>query len=85
MILSPGRWHMDLQSILSEVNSWPVEDRLRLVEEIWDRLDSQGCSEEIPDELKSELDRRLDALDKNPEAATPWEVVEARTLQRFRN
>ena len=64
---------MDLQSVLSEVNSWSVEDRLRLVEEIWDRLDGQGSLAEIPEELKSELDRRLDALDASPEAAIPWE------------
>jgi len=54
------------------------------MEAIWDRLIDQGYEPELPQELKVELDRRLDALDKKPEAVTPWEVVEARTLERFR-
>jgi putative addiction module component (TIGR02574 family) len=76
---------MDLQTVLTEVDSWPVEDRLRLLEEVWDRLIDQGYEPDVTEELKAELDRRLDALDKNPDAVVPWEVVEARALERFRN
>jgi len=75
---------MDLQTVLTTVDSWPVEDRIRLMEAIWDRLIDQGYEPELTQEMKAELDRRLDALDKKPEAVTPWEVVEARALERFR-
>jgi putative addiction module component (TIGR02574 family) len=75
---------MDLQSILTAVDSWPVEERLRLLEEIWNRLIDQGYEPEVTGELKAELDRRLEALDKNPDAVVSWEVVEARALDRFR-
>jgi len=75
---------MDLQTVLATVDSWPVEDRLRLMEAIWDRLIDQGYEPDLTPEMKAELDRRLDALDKKPGAVTPWEVVEARALERFR-
>ena len=29
---------MDLPSVLREVDAWPAEDRVLLVQELWDRL-----------------------------------------------
>jgi putative addiction module component (TIGR02574 family) len=75
---------MDLQTVLTEVQSWPVEDRLRLIEEVWDGLAEDGPQPELTEELKTLLDQRLDALDQNPDAVVPWESVEARALKRFR-
>ncbi|MFI5455002.1 MAG: addiction module protein [Isosphaerales bacterium] len=75
---------MDLQTVLTTVDSWPVEDRLQLMAAIWDRLIDQGYEPELTHEMKAELDRRLDTLDEKPEAVTPWEVVEARAMERFR-
>jgi putative addiction module component (TIGR02574 family) len=74
---------MDVQTVFSEINAWPVEDRLRLMERIWDRLVEEGYTPAVTDELRAELDRRCDELDRNPEAAVPWDVVEARALERF--
>ena len=75
---------MDLQTVLDEVDSWPVEDRIRLVQEVWDRLAGQGHGPELSDEVKAELDRRLAAHEANPDAAIPWEQVEAEALARLR-
>ncbi len=75
---------MDLQSVLTEVNSWPVDDRIRLVHEVWDRLGDEGHEPEITDELKAELDRRIAEMDQNPDAGVPWDEVKARVLARLR-
>ena len=75
---------MDYQSVLSEVESWSVDDRLRLVREVWDRLTSAGYDPELPDEMKRELDRRIDEMDRHPETGVPWEDVKARILARLR-
>ena len=75
---------MDLKAVLTEVQSWPEEDRLRLIEEVWDGLAGGDHEFEISEELRELLDRRIDALDKNPGAVIPWEVVQARALERFR-
>jgi putative addiction module component (TIGR02574 family) len=75
---------MDLKTVLTEVDSWPVEDRIQLVQEVWDRVADQGHEPELTDELKAELDRRLAAHRANPQAAIPWERVEAEALARLR-
>jgi putative addiction module component (TIGR02574 family) len=71
---------MDLQTVLTEVDSWPVADRLRLMEGIWDSLADQDYEPELTDEMKAELDRRIEEMDRNPVAAIPWEVAKARVL-----
>ena len=43
---------MDLQTVLTAVESWPAADRLRLMEEIWDGLLEEGHEPEL-EELTS--------------------------------
>lgn len=74
---------MDFESVLAAVRSWPTEERLRLIGEVWDDLSEEDEPSELTEELKDLLDRRIEALERNPEAVVPWEVVEARALERF--
>ena len=66
---------MDLKSVLSEVETWPVEDRLQLLEEIWEGLGDQGHAPELSEDLKALLDRRLAALDANPGDVITWNEI----------
>jgi len=75
---------MDYQAVLSEVESWPIDDRIRLVQDVWDRLVDQGYEPELTEEMKAELDRRIEEMDRNPDSGVPWEEVKARVLGRFR-
>ena len=74
---------MDLQTVLSEVGNWPVEDHLRLGQEVWDHIGDEGHEPELSDGMKAEIDRRLAAHAANPDAAIPWEQVEAEALTRL--
>lgn len=74
---------MDIQAIFSEVNTWAAEDRVRLMEHLWDQLADQGYQPTLTDELRAELDRRCAELDRDPDSAIPWETVRDRALQRF--
>lgn len=75
---------MDFAAVLTEIRSWPAEERIRLIGEVWDELSDDESSGECPEEVKRFLDDRIAALERNPEAVVPWEEVEARALDRFR-
>ena len=55
---------MDYQSVLSEIETWPIDDRIRLVQDVWDRLADQGSEPELTEEMKAELDRRSEEMDR---------------------
>jgi len=75
---------MDYQSVLNEVETWPIDERIRLVQDVWDRLADDGYESELTDAMKAELDRRIAEIDGNPEAGVPWEDVKARVLGQLR-
>jgi putative addiction module component (TIGR02574 family) len=75
---------MDLKTVLTETDSWPVEDRLRLLHELWDRLVDRGYEPELTEEQKAELDRRLAEDDAAPDDVVSWEEVKAQALARIR-
>jgi putative addiction module component (TIGR02574 family) len=73
---------MDLPSVLREVDAWPVQDRMLLVQELWDRLVDQGYEPELWENLRDELDRRLAADETAPDDVVSWEEVKAEALKR---
>jgi putative addiction module component (TIGR02574 family) len=74
---------MDYQSVLNEVESWPLDERIRLVEDVWDRLGGEGYEPDLTPELKAELDQRIAEMESNPELGVPWEQAKARVLRRL--
>lgn len=66
------------------INQMNLEERLELVQAIWDSI---AESEELPplsDALRAELDRRLADHEANPGAAIPWEQVRDEALARLK-
>ncbi len=74
---------MDFQTVLTEVDAWPVGGRIRLVNEVWDRLVEQGHEPELSDETRAELDRRLAEDEAAPDDAVSWGEVKAQALARI--
>ncbi|MDX2038311.1 MAG: addiction module protein [Isosphaeraceae bacterium] len=66
---------MDLQDVLMEVREWSAEDRLRLIEEVWDDLSGESPRLPLTAELKDLLDRRIAALEADPENVESWEEI----------
>lgn len=58
-----------------------VEERISLVEEIWDSI---AEATPLTDAQRAELDRRLRDHRSNPEDVVPWEVVKASIATRLR-
>lgn len=69
---------MDLQTVLTAVESWPAEDRLRLIEEVWESLEAAPEAAALTDSQRQDLQRRLDAYRDDPKAGSPWEEVKSR-------
>ena len=61
-----------------------VEDRLALTGEIWDSIAAEVERSPLTEAQEREVDRRLAAHRANPDAAIPWEQVEAEALARLR-
>jgi putative addiction module component (TIGR02574 family) len=75
---------MDLPSVLREVDAWPVEDRMLLIQQLWDRLADQGYEPEVWEDLRDELDRRIAADEAAPDEVVSWEEVKTEALKRAR-
>ena len=69
------------QLSVAEILELPVAERIRLVELIWDSIAAVPEAVPVSEELKAELDRRLDEFEANPEGGYPWEEVRERILQ----
>lgn len=70
------------RSALDEILELPVADRLRVVEEIWESIVAAPEALPVPQSQRDELDRRLKLHQEDPEAATLWETVRSRLLDR---
>ncbi len=57
-----------------------VEERILLIEEIWDSIEAEQEMLELTEEQKSELDRRLESYRKNPDESVTWESVKSRLM-----
>ena len=67
---------MDKQATLDALDSLPVNERLEFLSEAWARLVQSGWQPALTDDQKAEFDRRLDALDANPNDSVSWDEVE---------
>jgi putative addiction module component (TIGR02574 family) len=62
-----------------------VEERLTLVQEIWDSIVADGQRPPLSDAKLKELRRRVAEDDANPDDVIPWEVVKAQALARLQS
>ncbi len=65
-----------------DVNGMTVQDRLELIERLWDSIPDGEIASAMPEWHHEELDRRLAAADANPEQGIPWEQVQTRLRSR---
>ena len=64
-----------------DIEKLGVDERLQLIEELWESLSSNPSKLPVTHAQKQELDRRLDAIDEGDDTGIPWMEV----LDRIRN
>jgi putative addiction module component (TIGR02574 family) len=69
--------HMN-QALVAEILALPVEERVRLVEAIWDSISAAPEALPLTQWQREELDRRLAEFEADPEAGSTLEEVFAR-------
>ena len=75
---------MDLSTTLAEIVALSVDERIRLVEAIWDSIAAEPGQPALTEAQQQELERRLVAHTASPEEAISWEEVKAQALARAR-
>ncbi|HEY0765629.1 MAG TPA: addiction module protein [Pyrinomonadaceae bacterium] len=67
--------------LIEEAKKLPVDERIALVEEIWDSIaEDNGCFE-LTEAQKQELDLRIQSFQQNPQVGRSWEDIKS----EFRN
>ena len=58
-----------------DIETLSVEERLSLIERVWNSLAETSTDVPLTDGQREELDRRLDELEREGPAGIPWEDV----------
>jgi putative addiction module component (TIGR02574 family) len=61
------------------------EERLALVQELWDSIAAEPSPDLLTDAQREELHRRAAEADANPDDGIPWEQVKAEARARFKS
>ena len=76
------RYNSKMASI--DIASLSFEERLRLLDELWESLSKKPEALPLTNVQREELDRRLDDLDREGPVGIPWEEVLGRIRERNR-
>ena len=63
---------------ISDLLELSISERIQLVADLLDSIATVPEAVSLTEAQKEELDRRLDAYHKNPDAGSPWESVKER-------
>lgn len=66
------------------IDRMSIEDRLSLVQAIWESIANAAERPPLSDALRAELDRRLADHRANPADVVPWEEVKAAAQTRMK-
>lgn len=69
-----------MSGAIQDLKRLPLSERIQLVEDLWDSIAEDSPAMGLTPEHIAELDRRLDALEAQPNAGTPWEIARERIL-----
>ncbi len=60
---------------LAEFRALSVDERLKLIEDLWDSIETDADALPLPDWHREEIERRLDALDTGTSLGASWDEV----------
>lgn len=68
-------------STVAQIIALPLEERVSLVEAIWDRIVKSSPAPLLSEAQKEVLNIRIDSYDESPSEGSDWADVKARILK----
>ena len=68
---------MDITATLNEITALSIEDRIHLVQAIWDTIATEQAYPDLTEAQKQELDNRIADYEANPNDLLTWEEIKA--------
>ncbi len=68
---------MNITNTLNEIVALSIEERINLVQDIWDSIAADQACADLTDGQKQELERRTADYEANPDNVMTWEAVKA--------
>jgi putative addiction module component (TIGR02574 family) len=69
---------MPVPTVPPEFDQLSTPEKIEYVQKLWERIANSSEAAELTDAQRAELDRRLDAHQKNPTDGSPWSEVNKR-------
>jgi putative addiction module component (TIGR02574 family) len=71
---------VDVAATLAEIKSLTIDERLALVEALWDSIAAESENLPLTEAQRQELERRLADDEANPDDGVSWDEVRAHAL-----
>jgi putative addiction module component (TIGR02574 family) len=68
---------MDITATLNEIVALSIEDRINLVQAIWNSIATDQAYTDLTDMQNQELDRRIADSESNPDNVMTWQEIKA--------
>ena len=68
---------MNITATLNEIKALSIDDRIMLVQAIWDSIAAEQVAPDLTEAQKQELDRRIADGEANPNNVLTWEEIRA--------
>jgi len=66
---------MDRRQLLEQIRDWSPQEQLDFAQDVWDRIAITKSSPAVSEEVRSEIEARLDALDADPADIVDWPAI----------
>ncbi len=74
---------MDIATTLNEITALSVEERIVLVQAIWDSIAAEQAYPNLTEAQKDELDRRIDHYKNDPDNILTWGEIKASVKKKI--
>ena len=68
---------MDITATLNEITALSIEDRILLVQAIWDSIAAEQGYPDLTETQEDELDRRIDSHERDSDNVLTWDEIKA--------